>query len=192
MSQAYCRRASVWVSLTFVPVSARYVCSTGATGTGERNCSGWPFRAQEVRRRGGSEDGRRGLSGGSPGSLAFECGHLGACWHGRTISETLCPFFSFQQKICGIWRKKKKRKLLGLECKTTGLFKKVFIFLQSLFFFQWEPRRPLTPASAGAGRSGEMAVWGRSLLMGPAGPGGMGSDSHVFLRGAHAAAGGFV
>lgn len=46
-------------------------------------------------------------------------------------------FFSFSSRRFVVSEgKKNKGKLLGLECKTTGLFLKVFIFLQSLFFFQ--------------------------------------------------------
>lgn len=108
------------------------------------------------------------------------------------------PFFSLQQKICGIWGEKRKEKLLGLECKTTGLKKKkeVFIFLQSLFFFQWEPRLSNAGLCWQLGAVEKIALYGRSLLIWKQqGPWTQGSlraggwrvwgwettDSHVFL-----------
>lgn len=48
----------VWVSLTFMLVSAPYICSTGARGAGERNRSAGLSRAEEMRRRTSSENGK--------------------------------------------------------------------------------------------------------------------------------------
>ena len=107
----------------------------------------------------------------------------------------LVTFSFFLTPAEDLWylEKKKKGKLLGLECKTTGLFKKVFIFLQSLFFFQWEPRHSLTLASAGSWEQRGRCVYGRGLLTGEQrAQVEWGSHSQVFLRVAHVAAGRLV
>lgn len=114
-SQACHTRASVWAWLTVTPVCPP---RPGEAGAGEKGCRRPAGERQDGERERGQGSGLRGaaprgLPAGDPANLGpwslnvAILGHVCAEEQSRSLFLVAFPFFSLQQKICGIWEKKK-------------------------------------------------------------------------------------